>query len=70
MKNSNKSQFDKDNARQTMGETWFVASFIILFAYLFVGTLEGSMQMFPNWPYFAGLALINFLICLYYGTRK
>ena len=69
MKKSNKSQFEKDNAKQTVWETWFFVSFTVFGAYLFVGTLEGSEYIFPNWPYFAGIATINFLICLYYGIK-
>jgi len=63
------SQFQKDNAKQTVWETWFIISFTIFMAYLFVGILENSQEMFPNWPYFTGIAAINFLICLYYGLK-
>lgn len=59
-----------EDSKQTIWEAWFVASVIIFLAYLFVGTLDGSIAFFPNWPYFFGLSLINLVICLYYGFKK
>ena len=54
---------------QTMWETWFVSATTIFLAYIFIGMLEGSKTMFPNWCYFASLSCINFLYCLYVGTK-
>jgi hypothetical protein len=58
-----------EETKQTMWEYWFVASVIIFLAYLFVGTLEGSMIMFPNWLPFMLLACVNLIICIYYGLK-
>lgn len=58
------------DSKQTMWETWFVASFIIVIAYIVVGTMEGAVDMFPNWGIFAGIALFNFIVCLHIGCRK
>lgn len=54
---------------QIMWETWFVASIVIFFAYFFVGTLERSREVFPNWTPFFILSIINLVVCLYYGLR-
>jgi len=70
MKKSNQTQFQKEEAALTMWTAWFISAFIIFFAYLFVGTLDGSIAFFPNWPYFFGLSLTNLVICLYYGFKK
>ena len=59
-----------EQSKQTMWETWFVASIIIFTAYFFVGTMENSRIDFPNYPYFAIISVINLAICVYYGTRK
>lgn len=65
MKKSNLSE----EAQQTMWETWFVASVIIILAFLFVGTLPGSQETFPNWLPFMLASCINLSICLYYGFK-
>lgn len=65
MKKSNLSE----EAQQTMWETWFVASVIIILAFLFVGTLDNSVNTYPNWIYYFSIAFINLSICLYYGFR-
>jgi membrane protein YdbS with pleckstrin-like domain len=56
------------DSKQTMWETWFVLSVIIVFAYLVVGVMIGSEQQFPNWDIFAVLAIVNLLVCLYKGS--
>lgn len=62
----------KDNRdyKQAMWEIWFVSSIIIVLGYLFVGVLEGSKYLFPNWPYFTTMAMFNLIICILVGTRK
>jgi hypothetical protein len=60
----------KEQSKQTMWETWFVASAIIFFAYFFVGTLENSRIDFPNYPYFAMASVFNLAASLYYGTKR
>jgi len=58
------------DSKQTMWETWFVASFVILVSYIFVGTMEGSKDMFPNWAIFTVIAMINFIFCTVKGLKK
>jgi len=58
-----------EQSKQTMWETWFVASIIIFFAYFFVGTLEGSRTAFPNLLPFMLASCINLIICIYYGVK-
>lgn len=58
-----------EESKQTMWEMWFVASVVIFLAYLFVGTLENSQIMFPNWLPFMLIACVNFLFCIYYGLK-
>jgi hypothetical protein len=60
----------KEQAKQTMWETWFVSSIIIFFAYFFVGTLENSKVDFPNWLPFMLASMVNLIICIIYGTKK
>ena len=59
-----------EETKQTMWETWFVASVIIFLAYLFVGTSEGSKIMFPNWLTFMLISMVNLIICIFYGIKK
>jgi uncharacterized protein (DUF983 family) len=56
------------DSKQTMWETWFVISIVIVFAYLCVGVMTGSAEQFPNWDIFAILAIVNLLVCLYKGS--
>jgi hypothetical protein len=59
-----------EETKQTMWETWFVASVIIFLAYFFVGTLENSKVDFPNWLPFKLASMVNLIICIIYGTKK
>ncbi len=59
-----------EETKQTLWETWFVASVIVFLAYLFVGTLEGSKIIFPNWLVFAPISGINLLVCIIIGLKK
>jgi hypothetical protein len=54
---------------ETIWETWFVASIVIFFAYLFVGTLPNSLDQFPNWLPFFIASIVNLSICIYYGVK-
>ena len=55
---------------QTLWEAWFVSSILIFAMYFFVGTLDGSMDMFPNWLPFFVISFINLITCLYVGSKK
>jgi hypothetical protein len=58
-----------EKIKQTMWEYWFVISVVIFLAYFFVGTLEGSKTIFPNWLPFMLASCINLIICIYYGVK-
>ena len=58
-----------EETKQTMWETWFVASVIIFLAFFFVGTLDNSKTEFPNWLPFMLASCINLIICIYYGVK-
>jgi len=60
----------KQQADQTMWETWFVISCILFGATFFVGTLENSRQEFPNLPIIGIITVINLAICIYKGSKK
>lgn len=55
---------------QTIWETWFICSIIVFATYFFVGTLDGSKDMFPNWLPFFLISIINLITCLYIGSKK
>lgn len=59
----------KEDSKQTIWETWFIISLVLLFVMLFIGTIENSKTIFPNWPYFAGVVIINLVLCLIKGTH-
>jgi len=69
MKNLKQSQFQKEDAKQSMWESWFVLSIIFFIGIFFICTLEGSGEV-KELPYFLGVSIINLIICLFYGTRK
>ena len=59
----------KEESKQTLWETWFVISCMLILIVIFIGVTENSRIMFPSWPYFAGIVLINFIYCIMIGTR-
>ena len=69
MKNLKQSQFQKENSRQTAWESWFILSIVFFLGIFFICTLEGSKEV-KELPYLGAIAIINLIICLYYGTRK
>lgn len=60
------SQFQKDNARQTAWESWFILSLIFFGGIFFICTLEGSREV-VELPYFLGVSIINLVYCFYKG---
>ena len=59
----------KEEGRQTMWETWFVISLVLILVALVTGLMEYSKIDFPNWPYFVGIVVINFLFCIKIGIH-
>jgi hypothetical protein len=54
---------------QKFFNVYFTVSLIVAFGYFFVGCLDGSREMFPNWIYFAPIAFLNVVIGLILGLR-
>ena len=69
MKNSNQTQFQKEESRQFMWEMWFISSAVIFLSFFLVATMEGSKDAFPNLPIFATISLFNLAICVYKGCK-
>jgi len=55
--------------KQRVWELWFVASALVFGAFFFVGSIEGSLEAFPNFFWGFIPALFNLAICSYYGTK-
>lgn len=68
MKNQKQSQFQKEEAKQTAWESWFVLSFIFFIGIFFICTLEGSREV-KELPYLLGVSILNLLVCIYYGIK-
>lgn len=49
-------------------EVWLYVSIVILVAFLFVGTLEGSKEEYPNWYLGVMCAIGNLLACVIKGA--
>ena len=61
---------NKEDQNQTAWEMWFVSSCIIFLCYTFVGTIQGSKEVFPNWIVFYIISIINLIACVIVGTKK
>lgn len=62
----NQSQFQKDNAKQTAWESWFLLSIVFFGGIFFICTLEGSRSIIEL-PYLLAVSVINLTICIYKG---
>lgn len=60
----------KEEAQQTIWETWFLISILALLGLLFTGTLINSRVVFPNWTAYTLLACFNLLACIIVGVKK
>ena len=69
LNNNNMSTYP-ENPKQTLWETWFVTSVIIMISLLIIGTTDGSKEFVPNFPYYITLSTINLMICIIIGYRK
>lgn len=56
--------------RQKFWELWFLVSVVVFSAFFFVGTLEGSREMFPNFLWGLVPSIINLAICIYCGFKE
>ena len=60
---------DKDNSKQTMWETWFVTSLVLVIVLFILGLMESSKEFLPEWPYIFGLVIANLCYCLFIGNK-
>ena len=56
--------------KQTMWEMWFITSVVLLLGTLFIGTIEGSVEMFPHFNIWLTIVFINFCVSLGYGIKN
>jgi hypothetical protein len=56
--------------KQSTWEVWFIASVLLFSAVFFVGTVEGSREVFPNYVWALGSSVINLAVCFYYGSKQ
>lgn len=59
-----------DDKKQVSWEIWFIISCILEAVYIFVGTLDYSVEYFPNWWIFATVVTVNLVACIIYGVTK
>lgn len=58
------------DSKQTMWETWFVTSLVLVIVLFILGLMESSKEFIPEWPYIFGLVVANLCYCLFIGRTK
>jgi hypothetical protein len=56
--------------KQDIWEVWFISSVGISFGLFMIGTLPGSVEVFPTFLWYFIPSIINLAVCLYYGNKK
>ena len=56
--------------KQSIWEYYFLAALIAFFALFFIGTIEGSKELWPEWPHYFAFTTINLLISIVIGLKK
>ena len=59
-----------EESKQTVWETWFVISIVLIVVMFVTGLMDNSKVYFPNWPYFAAGVLVNVVLCIKRGTHR
>lgn len=54
--------------RQHVWELWFLSSALVFGGLLFISTIDGFNEAFPNFLWGFIPALFNLAVCVYYGT--
>jgi hypothetical protein len=54
---------------QKFWERWFIASLVLFCALFLLGTLPGSIELFPDFLFVFIPATINLAICIIWGTK-
>jgi hypothetical protein len=60
----------KEKLVEILWNGWFTISIMAYLGYLYIGTLEGSREAYPNWPYYIAAITINLIICVIIGIKK
>ena len=60
------TEFQKEEAKQTVWESWFMMSIVFFGGIFFICTVEGSRAI-AELPYFFGVSIINLAYCIYKG---
>ena len=60
------TQFQKEDAKQTAWEHWFILSIVFFGGIFLICTLEGSREV-AELPYFLGVSILNLAYCIYIG---
>lgn len=55
------------NPKLIMWDTWFVFSGILLMSTIFIGMTDNSKIIYPNYPIFFGIVVINMFVCMCTG---
>jgi lipopolysaccharide export LptBFGC system permease protein LptF len=56
--------------KQSIWEVWFISSVGIFLGLFMIGTLPGSVEVFPTFLWYFIPSIINLAVCLYIGTKK
>ena len=60
------TEFQKQDAKQTAWESWFILSIVFFGGIFFICTLNGSGEV-AELPYLLGVSIINLAYCIYKG---
>ena len=60
------TEFQKQDAKQTAWESWFIMSIVFFGGIFFICTLEGSREV-AELPYLLGVSILNLAYCIYIG---
>lgn len=56
--------------KQSMWETWFVISLILIIGVFIIGTAPNSKIIYPHWDIYAVFSVANGILCIVIGTKK
>ena len=59
-----------NDPKQTIWEMWFITSIILFVNTIFIGTTEGSVQMFPHFDVWLGIVFLNLVFCVFNGLKQ
>jgi len=62
----NQTEFQKQEAKQTAWETWFIFSIVFFGGIFFICTLDNSRAI-VELPYLLGVSILNLAYCIYIG---